>query len=103
LGQRAIDELEHVACQGLKPDLTILIRVAQKHVDRAKARNAKASRDESRIELEGRAFFARVRREFDAIARREPRRVRVVDGDRTVEEIHKDIWDLVASRVTRKR
>src|ERR1017187_6051844 len=102
LGLRAIEDLDRIACQGLKPDLTILLDIAQKHgVTRAKKRNTRAARDESRIELESAAFFAGVRGGFAAIARREPRRVKVVDGNRTVEEIHREIWDLIAMLVTR--
>ncbi len=104
LGGRAIDDLDRIACQGLKPDLTILIDVAHKHsVKRATKRNTRAALDEGRIEQEGGAFFKRVRREFLAIAKREPRRVRLVDGNRSVEDIHKDIWDSIASLVTRRR
>ena len=103
LGRRAIADLDRIACQGLKPDLTILLEVGKHAVARATQRNASAARDESRIEQEGPAFFERVRREFQAIAKGNPRRVKVVDGRRSVAEIHEDIWDLIHSRVMRRR
>jgi dTMP kinase len=96
LGSRAIDNLDRVACQGLRPDLTILIDVG---VDRAAGRRTTADR----IEKEDAAFFRRVRREYLAIARREPRRVKMVDGNRSVEEIHEDVWGLIVSSVMRRR
>lgn len=108
LGGRTIDDLERIACQGLKPRLTLLLDIAQKHgVKRATSRNTEAARDESRIERESHAFFSRVRKEYLAIAKREPRRVKMVDGNRSVEEIHNEIWKhvwaLSASLATRKR
>jgi dTMP kinase len=108
LGAQAIEELDRIACQGLQPDRTILIDIAQRHgVQRAQKRNTAMERDENRIEREGALFFARVRRAFLAIAKAEPQRVRVVNGNRTVEEIHgeiwNDIWDLIHSSGMRRR
>ncbi len=108
LGAGAIEELDHIACQGLKPDRTVLIDIAQRHgVQRARKRNTAADRDENRMEREGARFFARVRRAFLAIAKAEPRRVRVIDGSGSVEEIHgeiwNDLWDLIHSSGMRRR
>jgi len=108
LGAGAIEELDRIACQGLQPDRTILIDIAQSHgVQRASKRNASARRDESRMEREGTRFFARVRRAFLAVAKAEPQRVHVVNGNRTVEEIHdeiwNDLWDLIHSSGMRRR
>jgi dTMP kinase len=98
LGAGAVEDLDRIACQGLKPDRTVLIDIAQQHgVQRAQRRNTTAARkmgrDENRFERESAAFFARVRRAFLAIAKQDPERVRVVNGNGTVEEIHAQIWD----------
>jgi dTMP kinase len=108
LGADAIEALDRIACQGLTPDRTVLIDIAQRHgVQRARKRNTSAKRDESRMEREGARFFARVRRAFLAIAKADPRRVRVVNGNRSVEEIHdeiwNDLWDLIHSSGMRRR
>ncbi len=104
LGLAAVNDLDRIACQGLEPDLTILIDIEQRAgVGRARRRNRSAARDEGRLEGEGERFFRRARRAYLEIARREPRRVRVVKGDQSVAEIHKEIWDLATSLGIGKR
>ena len=104
LGRRAVMEMDRVACRGLKPDHTVLIEISPRSgVGRALDRQSRASRDESRIEREGTAFFRRVHRAYQELARQEPKRVHVVDGRRSIQEIHEDIWALTASWGIRKR
>ncbi len=76
---------------GLVPDLTILLDL---DVPVALARKARVPPD--RLEQEERAFHERVRRGYLEIARTEPGRVKVVQGDRAVEAIAADIRQLVA-------
>ncbi len=108
LPPHAVEDLDRIACQGLVPDRTILIDIAQRQsVVRARKRNTRTGRDESRFEKENAAFFARVRKAFLTIAKKDPRRVHVIDGNRTPEEIHEDIWndlwDLIHSSGMRPR
>lgn len=85
-----IHNLNSIATNGLKPDLTIVLDVdvetSQKRVG--------AERD--RMESAGIEFFERVRKGFLEIAKQEPERVKVVDSTQTIEEIHKQILELVA-------
>lgn len=98
LGAEAVQLLDGLACRGLKPIYTILIDIDPRtSVARAKQRNKAASRDEGRLERESLKFFKRVREAYLDIARREPRRVYVVNGERTPDSVHREIWDLVAS------
>ncbi len=98
LGAEAVRLLDQLACRGLKPRYTILIDIDPRtSVARAKRRNQDAPRDEGRLEGEDLEFFKRVRGAYLDIARREPRRVYVVNGERTPDSVHGEIWDLVAS------
>ena len=63
--------------------------------DRAKKRSGKHA-DENRFEQENRAFFARVREGYMAIAAREPQRVLAVDASGTPEQTHMKILATVA-------
>ncbi len=104
LGREAILALDRLACRGLKPDHTILIDMEPgRGVRRARRRNVATSRDESRLEKESRQFFRRVRQGYCDLARRAPQRVHLIRGDRGVQEIHQEIWDLTASWGIRKR
>ena len=73
----------HIATQGLVPDLTVLLNVA---VDLGLTRKeGEAAPD--RIGREGPDFHERVRRGYLALATEEPERFLVVDGTLPAEEI----------------
>ena len=102
LGSDAVLELHRVLCGNLQPDLTILLDSnAAFSVGRARRRNKRASKiakhshDENRFEQETRAFFARVREGFMAIAAREHGRVVVVDARGTPGQTHQRIVEVV--------
>jgi dTMP kinase len=100
--------MHEVLCGNLQPDLTILLdNEAAFSVERARRRNRKhkgarsekgAERDENRFEQENRAFFARVRHTYLAIAAREPR-VQVVNARGTPGETHAVIMELVRKKL----
>ncbi len=87
-----IRRLDRFACRGLKPDLTFVIDIdPATSVRRARHRNVAARRDEGRFERETRTFYARVRRGYLALARREPRRIKLIPGEDTEQNIHQAI------------
>lgn len=71
-----IAALERMVLKGLKPDLTLLLD-ADVSVGMARVRGRGAL---DRFEQEQDAFFKRVRRVYLARAKREPRRIKVVDA-----------------------
>jgi dTMP kinase len=78
-----------LATFGAVPERTFLVDVGLEEI----ARRRKASGlSADRMESEGMAFFERVRRGYLAIAAGEPARIAVIDGARSVEEIHDEIW-----------
>jgi dTMP kinase len=79
----AIAQLDAIATEGLKPDLTLLLDLPVAH-GRARA----SGRSEAdRIEREEDAFFERVRATYLARAAAEPQRFRVLDASRSAEEV----------------
>jgi len=90
----------------LQPDLTILLEAdAHASVRRARRRNTRNSKsagrghDENRFEQETRAFFARVREGYAAIAKREPGRVVMVDARGTPAQTHQSIMEAVRKKL----
>jgi len=76
------------------PRLTILLDVdVGAGLARLVGRRQGGRRD--RIEREAAAFHERVRRGYLALARRWPRRVRVVDARRAAGAVHEQVWALV--------
>jgi dTMP kinase len=106
LKSEAVLALHRVLCGNLQPDLTILLDSdATASVSRARRRNKRTSKnatrshDENRFEQETRAFFARVREGYLAIAKREPERVVMVDARGTPGQTHQKIVDVVGKRL----
>jgi len=106
LGSEPVRELHRVLCGNLQPELTILLDSdAYASVSRARRRNKRSSKsagrshDENRFEQETRAFFARVRDGFAAIARREPGRVVIVDARGTPGQTHAKIREVVQRKL----
>ena len=94
-------ELDRVACEGLRPDATLLIDVdAGTSLARAKRRNQRTgAAHESRIDEEGAAFHERVRRGYLALAAQEPERFLVIDGRAPIGEVAARIREALAARV----
>ena len=103
LGSEAVLTLHKVLCGDLQPDLTILMDSdVAASVARARRRNQGRAEDENRFEQESRAFFERVQKGYHAIAKREPRRVFMVDARRPIDVVHQDIVRAVRQRLLHK-
>jgi dTMP kinase len=93
-----IAELERWACDGLKPDLTLLLDLP---IATGRARAAGRG-DADRIEVEADAFFERVRSTYRERAAAEPKRFRVLDASQSPADVLKAatqaIAELFASR-----
>ena len=92
----AIRSLEDLFCRGLRPDLTIILDIdPETGRNRARARNRAAQEKDTRFEKEGLEFFRRVRKGYEEIARLEPKRVRIIDGKGSMEDVHKQVCKVV--------
>lgn len=91
----AIEFLNRFAMAECVPDLTLLLDLTpEAGFGRTRARTETAGKHD-RFEEEDLAFHRRVREAFQAIARREPERVRTIDADRPAELIHEEIKRIV--------
>jgi len=98
--RNTIDSLNNLACQSLRPDMTILIDCeAAVGLERARNRiDSQSGPREERFELESLEFHQRVRDGYRAIAQQEPRRFITVDGSGSIEEISAIIIDQVLQK-----
>ena len=86
-----------LAVGGTKPDLTLLLRLP---VEISEARrSSRGSTQRDRFEEADRAFFLRVERGYDEIARSEPLRVKVIDAGQSIEAVGREIWEVVEPRL----
>ena len=95
-GGRGLDmdtilRLNAFAAQGVVPDLTILLDLPPERGFERTGHRVETQGEYDRFELEKLDFHRRVRAAFLELARREPRRIKVVDADREQSVIHRDI------------
>jgi dTMP kinase len=104
LGSEIVLRMHQTMCGDLQPDLTILLLADfDRSLARARRRNhrtATAGQDEGRFEREDAAFYRRVYDKYREIAARDTQRVVIVDGDRPIETIHREINSLIDTQLT---
>jgi dTMP kinase len=89
-----LQEFHHRVTSGLVPDRTYLLSVSP---EQAYARRSHRAAD--RLEEEGHAFYERVARAYDELARAEPERIVVVDAAKSADEIARAVWADIAPRL----
>jgi dTMP kinase len=100
LGAETVLALDRIACQGLVPDLTILVDIdVETSLGRAHARNAGEPNAETRMDEQGAGFHRKVHDAYRALALREPARIKVVDGRGSMDEVERAVWDVVKDYV----
>jgi len=93
LGIVRVRDINEAATGGLAPDLTLLIRV-DPEIGLARAES------DDRFEAEGVVFQQKVAGAYEDIARREPHRVVVIDGNGTPAEVHEKVMSVVNQRLS---
>ncbi|HTW64395.1 MAG TPA: dTMP kinase [Bryobacteraceae bacterium] len=97
LGWAVVLELDKIACHGLVPDLTLCIDIdSETGLARAQSRGS----SETRLEEQAIEFHRKARAAYHELARRDPRRFRLIDGRGAVEAIAAQVWDLLAPLLT---
>ena len=100
LDTNVILELDRIACQGLTPDITLLIDIdIATSLARARRRNERSGRTEARIDEESEAFHERVRQGYLALAAREKARFIVIDGGASADHVAARIREATRGRV----
>ena len=85
-------ELNEVATGGLIPDITFYLDMPpRKSIQRALDRNKQNGCENSRMDAEALGFHQRVRDGFLRLANRDTDRIKVIDGDRGVNEVQDEI------------
>jgi dTMP kinase len=91
-----IDNVIKLATGGLEPDLTLFFDLpVERALERMNTRNESGERT-NRMDFETVEFYERVRDAYLDIAAKRPESFRVVDANRSVEEIHSDVARITA-------
>lgn len=101
LDRDLVERLNTLACQGLSPDLTLLLDCpVETGLGRARNRidSTKGPREE-RFELEAISFHQKVRDGYIALAKEFPERFAIIDAASSPENVAKEILSAVVSRL----
>lgn len=90
---RMVRSLHRVAVGDMVPDITFLF-----DIDLATAYSRRGESPD-RLESQSKAFFKRVRNGFLTIARKERKRVKVIDGAQTVEDVFNDVKKILTRKL----
>jgi len=91
-----IEKLTDLVCGDRRPEITILLDIEPEvGLARARARNSKRSEDEGRFEMEEIPFYTRIRNGYLDLAAREPGRIKVIQANRPIEQIHRDVLNVL--------
>jgi len=100
LGEEAVLALNKIACCGLQPDLTLLLEISPgDSLARARARNSAEASPETRMDEQGLEYHRKVHEAYDALAAREPARVKRIDGTAATDDVERAIWEIVRAYV----
>jgi dTMP kinase len=96
LDARLVQRVDALARDSLVPDLTLLYDLdPRRGLERA---NRRGGRSVGRFEETELAFHVAVRRAYLRIAKREPRRVRVLDASLPVADLARETWRVLSER-----
>lgn len=93
---RMLDEINRFACRGVMPDLTIVLDLdPELGMRRSTGRVARAEFENDRFDSETLAFHTAVRNGFLELARQEPRRIKIISAEGSVEDVARAVKDCV--------
>ena len=87
---KLIDTIRRYATFGLVPDITFLVDLPEEI-----GLSRILEKDADRLEQESMTFHKRVREGFLDLAKKEPERFVVLDGNKSINEIHQDVIDVI--------
>lgn len=97
IDREAVKSINRLATGGTVPDVTFVVDIPVEEIER---RKQKAGMSFDRMESAGRAFYERVREGYRELACTEATRFVVLDGTRSVEEIARDVWNIVEQKLS---
>jgi len=103
LGREIVLTLDRIACQGIAPDLTVIVDIdLETSLARARARTLTvADNHETRMDEQAAEFYRRVRAGYQEMVRLEPHRFAVVDGRGDIDTVARGVWEAIQGKLPR--
>jgi dTMP kinase len=98
LGAGTVLAVDRIACHGLVPDLTLCIDIdTETGLARAHSRNrVDTGKNESRLDEQSIEFHRKARDAYHELAKSQPKRFHLIDGNDTPEAVAENVWKQVA-------
>lgn len=97
--EKKVNQVIELATGGLKPHLTLFFDITVEEAIRRMADRDENHTKKNRMDEETADFYQRVRHAYLGIAKREPRRFRVIDAARPIEDIHAEVNKIVTKLI----
>ena len=95
--EKTVEQVINLATDGLKPDLTLFFDIPiSTAISRRNARG-EAGEKSNRMDFETAEFYERVRAAYLDVANKEPQRYRVIDATGSVDQIQRDVLEIVST------
>ena len=91
LGMDFVQKINDIAIEGLQPDVTWMVYVDYEEGLRRKM--AQSGHTMDRMEEQSDEFHRQINLGYYSLVERDPERVILIDGARTPEKVHQDIWN----------
>jgi dTMP kinase len=93
--ETVVNEVIQLATGGLKPHLTLFFDITVDTAIRRMNEHKGDERVQNRMDRETTEFYDRVRKAYLGIAEREPQRFTVIDANGSIDEVHRQVLDIV--------
>ncbi len=94
--REVVELINNFVTQNLKPDLTFVVDIS---VDTMIERTKIAKKIHDRMEENKIDFYAKVRNGYNVLSKEEPNRVKIIDGTKSIEQIHETIIKFVQQKL----
>lgn len=85
-----IHKINQLVTQGISPQITFLLDI---EIDELEKRKRKINVRLDRMERETLTFFNKVRQGYLSIAKNNPQRFKIINGNKSISEIENEIWN----------
>lgn len=92
----AVKQINKLATHNTMPDITFFIDIPLSVITQ---RLIDSNSSTDRMEAAGKTFFEKARAGYINIAKTEPERFIIIDGNRDIDTIHDEIWNIVQTRL----
>lgn len=96
LGMREVESICHQVCQGLTPDLTFILSLEPSY---GAKRLESRGEDKDRMESQKKGFHEAVFQAYQKLARKNPKRIHLIDASLSIEEVFEAAWNLVEEKL----